>query len=358
MFARVSLVVLSVAFTLAVAECFLRLRGTDVHDFQRELSRYAELQVLHSEGGYLMSPPSASVVLFGHTAIFNSFGMRDPEPSVPKPEGIFRILLIGDSVTFGQGVAQEDIFPSRLRERLRSMGVDVGAAAVPGWNTLEEERFLNLHVNCLAPDLVLLMYVANDREPDDPFRRARKSAEGFRARLYRSLVVHSRLFEWTAFLYAARFDTVDEERKREFGRWLMMREPSGEPFGENDTGWRKSAEALLRMNALLKARNAKFVLLSYRIRPGGPWQQAHDRLVPFGRSAGIPVVDTLPFVSGHRFAELANNVFVDPHPNALAHRLLADGILRTLRERGWIPTGKLSNQEPASQTMPAPDARN
>jgi len=49
----------------------------------------------------------------------NSFGLRSPEVAVPKPAGTFRILSLGDSRTFGWGLADEATYSRRL-ERLLS----------------------------------------------------------------------------------------------------------------------------------------------------------------------------------------------------------------------------------------------
>ena len=49
----------------------------------------------------------------------NSFGLRSPEVSVPKPGGTVRILMLGDSFTFGFGAADDEVFSRRLEARLR-----------------------------------------------------------------------------------------------------------------------------------------------------------------------------------------------------------------------------------------------
>ena len=50
--------------------------------------------------------------------------MRGPEPVIPKPEKVRRILILGDSFAFGQGVAQEEALPFLLRVSLTKDGID------------------------------------------------------------------------------------------------------------------------------------------------------------------------------------------------------------------------------------------
>lgn len=51
----------------------------------------------------------------------NSQGTRGPEFSVAKPPGTFRILSLGDSRTFGWGVADADTYSRRLEELLKRL---------------------------------------------------------------------------------------------------------------------------------------------------------------------------------------------------------------------------------------------
>jgi hypothetical protein len=51
--------------------------------------------------------------------------LRNP-PFAPQPEpGVFRILALGDSTTFGWGVAQEQAWPAQLEAALRARGAEV-----------------------------------------------------------------------------------------------------------------------------------------------------------------------------------------------------------------------------------------
>src|SRR5919198_475033 len=196
-----ALVVVSGLASLGALELVVRLTGLGVHAYMDEVQMYGLMLVPDEEGRYLRHPAGASVVLQGVTLRFNSLGMRDDEPRIPKPPGTFRVLCLGDSVTLGPAVPQGQIYPARLRGLL-GPGVDVVAAAVAGWNTVAEERFLARHIETLQPDLVVLLYVTNDNEPTEPFRRLRRPATRWSTRLYRALVTRSRLFEWAAFVAA------------------------------------------------------------------------------------------------------------------------------------------------------------
>ncbi len=99
----------------------------------------------------------------GHPVATNSMGFRDREFGPPEP-GVFRILVLGDSVTFGHGVPGNATFARRLEVLLstRERRVDVLNAGVPGWSTRQERIFYERHGEELAPDLVLVGFVLND----------------------------------------------------------------------------------------------------------------------------------------------------------------------------------------------------
>jgi lysophospholipase L1-like esterase len=95
----------------------------------------------------------------------NSFGLRSPEVAVPKPSGVFRILLLGDSFTFGFRAAGEVVFARRLEEILRSRGhasVEVVNAGVLSYCPLLEYLQYRHHLHALEPDLVVLNFDMSD----------------------------------------------------------------------------------------------------------------------------------------------------------------------------------------------------
>jgi lysophospholipase L1-like esterase len=85
---------------------------------------------------------------------------------VPKPDGTYRILGIGDSYMFGQGVADHETYLTRLPDLLRQTWphrtIDAVNLAVPGFNTVMEVEMLRARVAGLEPDLILVEIVGND----------------------------------------------------------------------------------------------------------------------------------------------------------------------------------------------------
>ena len=110
----------------------------------------------------------------GVPARTNSLGFRDPrEYSLEKAPGTFRILVLGDSVTFGHGATYETSYPYLLEQRLRSWNPqvkwEVWNLGVPGYNTAQELAYLHEVGERYAPDLVVVGFFLNDFtgfEPD------------------------------------------------------------------------------------------------------------------------------------------------------------------------------------------------
>jgi lysophospholipase L1-like esterase len=95
----------------------------------------------------------------------NSFGLRSPEVAVPKPAGTFRILLLGDSFTFGFRAADEMVFARQLERRLRDGGytsVEVVNAGVLSYCPLLEYLQYRHHLHVLEPDMVILNFDMSD----------------------------------------------------------------------------------------------------------------------------------------------------------------------------------------------------
>jgi hypothetical protein len=103
----------------------------------------------------------------GVPARTNSLGFRDTRNySLSKAPGTFRILVLGDSVTFGHGALYETSYPFLLEQRLREWRPDVKwevwNLGVPGYNTAQELAYLNEVGARYRPDLVIVGFFLND----------------------------------------------------------------------------------------------------------------------------------------------------------------------------------------------------
>ena len=83
--------------------------------YATDIKRVSDIQELGHE-----HTPDTDDFLMGVPVTINSLGLRDDEVSVPKPEGVVRILMLGDSVTFGWGVLQEDTISAQLEVLLNA----------------------------------------------------------------------------------------------------------------------------------------------------------------------------------------------------------------------------------------------
>jgi lysophospholipase L1-like esterase len=97
----------------------------------------------------------------------NSLGFRDREHAVAKPAGVYRIVVLGDSIAAGLHVERnEDVFPPILEGLLVQDGLraEVINLAVSGYNTQQEVEMLREAGLQYHPDLVVVAYTMSSRE--------------------------------------------------------------------------------------------------------------------------------------------------------------------------------------------------
>ena len=120
----------------------------------------------------------------------NSEGLRTPASyRRPKPVDVYRILLLGDSQTFGQGVAYEDTFGQLLaRELARTTPkIEVVNTGVDGYNTAQEAAHLAAYGMSYQPDCIIILFIRNDLELPGFMLKARDEVATDRSYLVRAL---------------------------------------------------------------------------------------------------------------------------------------------------------------------------
>lgn len=96
---------------------------------------------------------------------FNSKGLRGPEYPYKKPKGEYRILVLGDSFCEGYTVEYQDLFSEILKQKLNDAGetrIAVINAGTGGYSTDQELLFFQTEGKKYDPDLVIVLYFAND----------------------------------------------------------------------------------------------------------------------------------------------------------------------------------------------------
>lgn len=94
----------------------------------------------------------------------NSLGFRGSREYGPKKPGEFRLLLLGDSFTYGLGVNDDQTFAYHLEQYLRAhnLPAEVINAGLPGKGTDAELKLFQTVGVKLHPDLTAICFFSND----------------------------------------------------------------------------------------------------------------------------------------------------------------------------------------------------
>lgn len=266
----------------------------------------------------------------------NRFNLRDDDYDYPKPTDKQRILMVGDSFTFGQGVKVDDeIFPERIERSLGQSppatapgGVEIMNGGLPGTLTDEWLRVWEAVVEEFDPDVLLIVFFLRDgtltSSVPEFFDRIRTeiSLTNRRSRLYR----HS-------YVYRLIQDTEDRKRVASLytDRFRSAYHGPSHQTGE----WRRAQRNLLELRDRARARSTRvgFVIFPVLVELDDPYpfQEIVDTLETFARDSGFPTYNLLPDFMG-RYAPSYWVSSFDQHPNAKGHALVAKSLEPFVRE--------------------------
>lgn len=170
--ARIALILLGILVPLLLAEAVLRVTGALLPGDYQTVS----FMEAHPEFGRRNRPGAGWKKTAEYTSWveINSKGLRGREIDYPKPADEYRILVVGDSFTFGEQVNQDETFTQRLEDQLNQRGDGVTYrvlnAGSNGWATANEAVYLTKEGVRFQPDVVVVaLYLGND--VSDNYRR-------------------------------------------------------------------------------------------------------------------------------------------------------------------------------------------
>ena len=248
----------------------------------------------------------------------------------PKPPGTFRIVVLGDSYTWGAGVPFDLTYARHLEWLLNVASrrrYEVWNLGASGATTADEVRRLP-KAEALQPDLILIGYFLDDPElaPDVPpeilaVHTALKNRPGWR----RWLVRHSVLY-----------------RRRAYRRWSRKLRRAQVRYIEKlylpGSRYRRVFEENLRRFAQFRERTGipiRFVIwphLGFSPNESYPFRSIHEDLTRRLQSLGFPVLDLLRVFAGMDPRRLQAVPEYDPHPSEIAHRLAAEALFEWLNK--------------------------
>jgi|GEM_PF-490995 len=323
-----------------------------------EYDRYLGWKNKPGAEGYFTTPDSKTFVRI------NSKGLRDKEYDYKKPEGIFRILVLGDSFTWGYGVEQGKNFTDRLEELL-SASVEVINAGVSGYGTDQELLLLEREGMKYEPDLILVAFASNDFMLDNQsghhgyYLKPYFIIENGELKPMNELLPELNSGQWEEILKNWKPDEKTEKRKGLKGflkyrtktypflseglknlRYSVVRNLSMNPTTEKwfsdlrlklnreDINLDVTKKIFLRMNETAVKGGAKLAVFVV------PYKSALEKLpnphiydfLDFFKNAGIPAV--YPYESFHREFKRSKKLFLnqDDHWTEEGHELAAESL--------------------------------
>lgn len=159
--ANLTLALAGVALTLGVIELLLASLRPVPYSIERNMYYVADPHT-----GYRLKPYGQGEFAGRIEANANRHGHRSDDVPLFKEPGVFRILVLGDSVTVGASVEQSETYASVLQALLNRDApphVEVLNAAVGGWHPFQYAQYYEHYGPEFEPDLVLVgFFVGND----------------------------------------------------------------------------------------------------------------------------------------------------------------------------------------------------
>lgn len=269
----------------------------------------------------------------------NSLGFRDDEYAVQKPDGVYRVVLLGDSEIFSiqlpQGQRLDNKLEVVLSQHDKSVRYEVINTGVEGYGTIQELEVLRAKGLRLDPDVVILNYCLND--PDEGEYHF---SDNF-------LVRHSALYRYIWYR------TRKAKLKRRLKELHLASEVAFFHYLHSGELWQNVENAILEMADLCAQRNIKLIVNIFptsslavtTFEAGYPYRDIHEQIKSI-RHDNIIFVDPIEAFNRRGMTPEAvsiNYQYNESHKNPQALQVTAEVLYNALEENKIVPDASFHN---------------
>ncbi len=113
---------------------------------------------------FYVAPAKKEFRNFGYKFSTNSWGFREREFTEEKKKDVFRILVFGDSFTFGVGIDNDHRYTNVLEETLKieNINSEVLNFGMGGYSTDQEHDLMKLVLKTVECDLIIIGFCCDD----------------------------------------------------------------------------------------------------------------------------------------------------------------------------------------------------
>jgi lysophospholipase L1-like esterase len=301
--------------------------------------------------GWELVPGASGFGRAGTYIHINADGFRDSEHSPHKDAGIFRIMVIGDSFTFGQGVNLEDTYSKYLERFINNKGInsEVINCGVIGYGMWQYLEVLKRKVIPCKPDLVILgIFIDDITTSFSPYKNL-GNWPGTNPFAKDASDIMNRSYLWNFF---ENLNTIFETKYRyrrgyQYLKGIEERKQATGP-AHPETTWHQIMYGKLpkqtyldfsqTLNEFIRTCEAVniqplIVLIPDAAQLNEPERQAVNRFVEETcREIGVPLVDVTERFEREEDPRTLYLFPFDAHTSPKGHRLIAESILEKIRE--------------------------
>jgi len=268
----------------------------------------------------------------------NSFGFRNREIAQIPAADTFRILCLGDSLTFGAGVAEEETYPRQLESRLNAnapLRVEVINTGVPGYDTWQEVAFFRRQGLEFHPNLVVLGFYGNDVVPKPSKvvvadeRSGRVERQGF-DRIVPDAIVHLLKRSVLLLFLRDRYVKLSNQIAPSSASLHQRAMLTGTSDEFLETGWQEVERSLQELISLSRERQFHLLIVAFpmaeQLLRDYPRADYQSRLKLLADRHHIPLLDLKPAFEKNFSGFGSLFIEWDGHPNGKAFSIAAEEI--------------------------------